>query len=64
MHHMAPKKIREIELSLLEDAFVLDITRWPDEPIPKTDRVLYTDSLTGRSLVARAPMYQEERAPA
>jgi hypothetical protein len=58
---MVPQKIPTIDLSLVEELFTLDVTRWSDEPVPKTDRVLFTDRFTGRSLVARAPLRFEER---
>jgi hypothetical protein len=46
---------------ILTGVFVVDLTRWSDEPVRKPDRILYTDPVTGRSLVARAPLYLEER---
>ena len=41
---------------VLDRGFCLDVTRWSDEPIQAKDKVLYTDSVSGRSIIARAPL--------
>lgn len=41
---------------LLEKGFTLDVVRFTDAPLNEGDVLLYTNHVTGRLLVARAPL--------
>lgn len=48
---------------LIEAGFTLEVSRYPDIPVSREDRVLYADRRTGRLLIARAPVvFAPERA--
>lgn len=47
---------------LLRSGFILDAAPFPDTPLRDGDVVLYADRLTGRLLIARAPILRSAEA--
>ena len=41
---------------LILEGFILEVSRLPDTPLNKGDRVVYTDRYSGRIVIARAPI--------